>query len=40
MVGYINEELFVFTGRIEYVHADAKLTDLEGNIDFLQINRI
>lgn len=28
----------MFIGRIEYVHADAKLTDIEGNIDFSQIN--
>lgn len=30
----------MFIGRIEYVHADAKLTDNEGNIDFSQINFI
>lgn len=30
----------MFIGRIEYIHADAKLTDAEGNIDFSQINLI
>lgn len=28
----------MFIGKIEYVHADAKLVDHEGNIDFSQIN--
>jgi flavin reductase (DIM6/NTAB) family NADH-FMN oxidoreductase RutF len=28
----------MFIGKIEYVHADAKITDNEGNIDFSQIN--
>ncbi len=28
----------MFIGKIEYVHADAKLTDNEGNIDFSQID--
>lgn len=27
----------MFIGKIEYVHADAKITDDEGNIDFSQI---
>ena len=30
----------MFIGKIEYVHADAKLVDNEGNIDFSQINFI
>lgn len=30
----------MFIGRIEYVHADAKFVDLEGNIDFSQIDFI
>jgi flavin reductase (DIM6/NTAB) family NADH-FMN oxidoreductase RutF len=30
----------MFIGRVECVHADAKLTDKEGNIDFSQINFI
>jgi flavin reductase (DIM6/NTAB) family NADH-FMN oxidoreductase RutF len=30
----------MFIGRIEYVHADTKLTDNEGNIDFSQIDFI
>ena len=30
----------MFIGKVEYVHADAKLTDAEGNIDFSQINFI
>lgn len=28
----------MFIGRIDYVHADIKITDDEGNIDFSQIN--
>ena len=28
----------IFIGRIEYVHADARITDKEGTIDFSQIN--
>ena len=28
----------MFIGKIEYVHADTKITDNEGNIDFSQIN--
>ncbi|PKM51688.1 MAG: flavin reductase family protein [Firmicutes bacterium HGW-Firmicutes-7] len=28
----------MFIGKIEYVHADAKLVDQEGNIDFSQIS--
>jgi flavin reductase (DIM6/NTAB) family NADH-FMN oxidoreductase RutF len=28
----------MFIGKIEYVHADEKITDNEGNIDFSQIN--
>jgi flavin reductase (DIM6/NTAB) family NADH-FMN oxidoreductase RutF len=28
----------MFVGKIEYVHADSKITDAEGNIDFSQIN--
>lgn len=28
----------MFIGKIEYVHADSKLVDSEGNIDFSQIN--
>ena len=27
----------MFIGKIEYVHADARLVDAEGNIDFSQI---
>lgn len=27
----------MFIGKVEYVHADAKITDGEGNIDFSQI---
>lgn len=30
----------MFVGKIEYVHADSKITDDEGNIDFKQINFI
>lgn len=30
----------MFIGKIEYVHADSKITDDEGNIDFSQINFI
>jgi flavin reductase (DIM6/NTAB) family NADH-FMN oxidoreductase RutF len=28
----------MFIGKIEYVHADTKITDAEGNIDFSQID--
>lgn len=28
----------MFVGKVEYVHADAALTDEEGNIDFSKIN--
>lgn len=28
----------MFIGKIEYVHADVKITDAEGNIDFSQID--
>ena len=28
----------MFIGKIEYVHADANITDNEGNINFSQIN--
>lgn len=28
----------MFIGKIEYVHADTKITDAEGNIAFSQIN--
>ena len=30
----------MFIGKIEYVHADTKITDAEGNIDFSQISFI
>ena len=30
----------MFIGKIEYVHADAEITDAEGNIDFSKINFI
>lgn len=30
----------MFIGKVEYVHADAKLMDEDGNIDFSQINFI
>jgi flavin reductase (DIM6/NTAB) family NADH-FMN oxidoreductase RutF len=30
----------MFVGKIEYVHADAKITDNEGNINFSQIKFI
>ncbi|WP_027398326.1 flavin reductase family protein [Anaerovorax odorimutans] len=30
----------MFVGKVEYVHADSKLVDDEGNIDFSQINFI
>jgi len=28
----------MFIGKIEYVHADSNLTDIDGNIDFSKIN--